>query len=801
MRRMEEASTSLSRDDFDLSSQLRLARQQKNPECYDASGFYNSFMLRMGFVNTFHEQKKQLAKGFQFFLQQSTRPAIEHGIAPSSSIFLDLREVTIRDVLRKVNHIHANCVLLLEVIHEPYRQIGTNFLAQDENRDCIMVALYNYVATDEDPKDLFPVGMRFALLTPYMKNSQDDRSKNLMLRCDNPQCIVPYDDEEYVWKRITYIVDDNPSELREKGNQAFTNGNLKSAINYYNRALEHPSIDEDKNREDKIACLSNRAEVNLREERWEEAINDAKDVLLMQKDHAKGKFRLARGLSRSDQSKEALKLSQELLSQGSQDSCSVQRFVTECTRLASEEGGTYNYDGMRKAARTTREKIPFHADFTSPLIAVGVNIQCPSGVSYRGCKALVDIQEGTLVMASKALAFRERDTSEMRVEYNTYETTMEKNSGIHLVEQIVRKVWKCPSFGKKLYSLDAGDYLEDIQPHDLNKINLPRIRAILNSNSFAQVNESHLLSLQWKKFQQTMKAGVSIPESESETDFTDLTNGSGLWLNPSMINHSCSPNCTWSQIGDHMFITTTKAIKKDEELCILYASLYDTTFEERKECFAKWVKPNVGFECACDHCQLLRTNNILRKLTAEVEKAYSQAAQIVTLQGVKMAAAAESILPSQRRRFIFDQFSHLPLRLQHTAIAKLHVLEGSVLKSQKDNLGALASYKRAAEIGYEVRGTGTFEYLTDMWRIVGAAMACDQRDLALTSLETIWNHREFQSLPSEDKRDAFKELTLKYSLPWWLDEPDFGRQKRMEKLISNVLSMQHGKKSKIPRNK
>lgn len=37
-----------------------------------------------------------------------------------------------------------------------------------------MLSLYNYVGPEEDPKEVFPVGTIFALLAPYMKNSQDD---------------------------------------------------------------------------------------------------------------------------------------------------------------------------------------------------------------------------------------------------------------------------------------------------------------------------------------------------------------------------------------------------------------------------------------------------------------------------------------------------------------------------------------------------------------------------------------------------------------------------------------------------
>ena len=84
----------------------------------------------------------------------------------------------------------------MRTIEYPYRIIGTSTLVQDVDGDCLLLSLYNYIRTDEDPVSVLPNGTFLALVAPYMKNSEDNRARNLMLRCDNPQCVLEFDSKE-----------------------------------------------------------------------------------------------------------------------------------------------------------------------------------------------------------------------------------------------------------------------------------------------------------------------------------------------------------------------------------------------------------------------------------------------------------------------------------------------------------------------------------------------------------------------------------------------------------------------------
>ncbi|CAJ1941343.1 unnamed protein product [Cylindrotheca closterium] len=681
--------------------------------------------------------------------------------------------------------------MLLEVIHEPYRQVGTSLLVEDSRGGVIMLSLYNYVGPDEDPNELFQVGTEFALVAPYLKNAQDDRSNSLMLRCDNPQCVVMYDDDRFIWRGSSIrLQKSNPWEIRQKGNEAFKIGNLELASKCYSLGLKHPDIEVFES--DKIACFGNLAEVNLRLGRWQEAMEDANKVLALEADHAKARFRLAKAMSRLGEASKALAIARELLKEGSQDRSGIQKFIHECEIIAKEEVGEYNYNALLKEARLKppNGKLGFHGSFVSPKIAVGVSIPLASGASYRGCKAIMDLKEGELIMSSKAFAFSPKVEC-LSFEANVYEKSLEDERGMQLFSEIVRKLWKSPSLGTQFYLLSSGVASNNQGVEDITKIDLPKIRNIIRSNAFSEHPLDEQIRASWKK----TFGGHATTLDHS---FQNETPASGLWTKESMLNHSCIPNCSWSHTCDQIFIRTTKPIQMGDELCIAYSSCHNS-HEERMETFRNWTKQGVGFACLCDYCNFLQKRDDLRKLAHEVDNAYEEAARAVSMQGVKMGTAADLAMSPAHRKVIFDVFADLPLRLQHTPLARLHVLEGSSLSMSDDSAGALKSYQQAAKIGYAVRGSGIWEYFLDMWRIVGSAMACNHRKLALESLVVIWNSDHFQSIQKDEAKRFFKDLTRKYSLPWWNDEYNSRREMQLDRLVREVWSLDskksHNKKS------
>lgn len=209
-------------DPLSMVARVARASEQGPPQVYSAP-LWNPLLTRMGYISGYNNQMQfdRRAKGMKHNVQQTMRPHILHGIAPSLET---LAQTTLREVATKVNHIHDDRVLFVKTTYSAYRIVGTNVLVEDSRRDCIMLSLYNFIH-DEQLDEVLPVGTYMALLAPYMKNSQDNRSAPLMLRCDNPQCVVVFDTYDE-WKAAKAKKPrppekEDPSTLKQQGNEAF----------------------------------------------------------------------------------------------------------------------------------------------------------------------------------------------------------------------------------------------------------------------------------------------------------------------------------------------------------------------------------------------------------------------------------------------------------------------------------------------------------------------------------------------------------------------------------------------------
>jgi tetratricopeptide (TPR) repeat protein len=791
--------SSLSEDKLedDMFRSFMAAKEKGPPSVYSAV-LKHSFLIRYEYIEGYNQVKQEQQKArnknaTQFALRQTMKPLIEHGVAPA---LRSLAHISLRQVARLgVNKIHGERVLFCITSYAPHRTVGTQVLVEDDDMDCLTLSLYNFVQEDEDPDQVLPVGTHLAVLAPYMKNARDDRQMILMLRCDNPQCIIKYDSRD-AWLAARRGKPPPPEAcdallLKEWGNQAFQNSDFKAAEKLYSRALQSSSIQDN----EKMACWGNRAEVALRRGQWEDAERDACAVLAIDGDHVKAKLRLAKAQFRVGRPSEALESVQELLSKNPKDR-SLQDLYYDCERTIREQQGHYDLPAMRKAARSgssSSKPLPFHADYLSPSIEISVDSDVVGGGKYRGCKAVRDIQENELLSASKAFVFVPASEKEsMTLQVDAYGSKIDSASQIQLVTEAISLLQRRPGVGKALYNLSAGldPDVNAIPLTDTEMIDIPRIRRILNSNTFSVSDDSDV-AMHWEKKKESDKKGGRLTEDEAEQlqAMNKLKTGSGLWLKESMFNHSCTPNCVWTQIGDHMFIHSTRPIVVGEELCVSYVSPY-YLYEKRVEVFRDWIVPGVGFECQCKWCHTMRSDPKLRRMEARVEAAYTQAGNEVSFKGTPMAKAAERALPSTQRYLLLADYEQYPAHIQHHAAAKLHIFEGSCLNDQGDSVGALRAFQRAADIGYAVRGGGSYmDRAKDLWRITGSAMGGKDRAHAEKVLLQIWHGGTFDGFSSvSEAREAFVDLTMKYAMPWWVDALDLQRRRILENLAREVCS-------------
>lgn len=289
---------------------------------------------------------------------------------------------------------------------------------------------------------------------------------------------------------------------------------------------------------------------------------------------------------------------------------------------------------------------------------------------------------------------------------------------------------------------------------------MDRIRKIISSNAFCTNPVDHGVYHAWTKVNLSGRIVNDVA-----TDLPD-DSASGFWINQSYFNHSCTPNVMWFHIGDQIFVRATRDIQAGEELSLSYVN-NSVSFAKRESIFSEWIEPGVGFACQCDWCRTIRVSPDLRQAEEAIKPPLALLRSLY-LEGVPMAIAAERSLPDRDRAEYFKLYSRFPLKIQHIAAADW-IIEGSCLMAYKNKpKKALEAYENAAAIIEAVCGYLVFVRAKDLWRIVGACMACRNEARAKSLLAMIWNDFFVEANIDVPSR-KFLEITVRYALPWWID--------------------------------
>ena len=74
--------------------------------------------------------------------------------------------------------------------------------------------------------------------------------------------------------------------------------------------------------------------------------------------------------------------------------------------------------------------------------------------------------------------------------------------------------------------------------------------------------------------------------------------GVGIYEIPSLLNHSCAPNCVAIFNGTKLFVHATENIKQDDELTISYTELLCPSYKRKEELNSRY-----SFDCKCLKCR------------------------------------------------------------------------------------------------------------------------------------------------------------------------------------------------------
>eukprot|EP00978_Attheya_sp_CCMP212_P038283 scaffold188233_cov63-Attheya_sp.AAC.1 len=116
--------------------------------------------------------------------------------------------------------------------------------------------------------------------------------------------------------------------------------------------------------------------------------------------------------------------------------------------------------------------------------------------------------------------------------------------------------------------------------------------------------------------------------------------------------------------------------------------------------------------------------------------AYENAARMVSLEGLPLAVVVNRVIPEFR-----------------------------------DHMRALEAYQLAADIGYDVRGSGNVEHAKDLWQVTGSSMANNDTTRCRNALKNIWAMEFSFFMPRRCQKGILGSEI--YAMPWWHDCEDY----------------------------
>ncbi|RUS34537.1 hypothetical protein BC938DRAFT_479791 [Jimgerdemannia flammicorona] len=528
--------------------------------------------------------------------QPSHQTSTESTPSSSETPFNSLKRITLSELSQGT--VQHGCVLVCRTIGTATTSVAVNVeiedpivdegppAAQETKVARAQLSLYNFASVLSDGADVMPPGIRLFIREP---NYEIDASNGLpMLRSDSPDDVILVPNEQVDgpllaglrWSDAVSITYGKPqiknaAVLQRRGNEQFVAKDYASAIESYTQALEVEPND--------VVLLSNRAQAYLNLQQFWHALQDAEAAVKIDGANTKALFRHAKALYGMRLYKEASNSLQKL-STPTPETRELTRRTQQ--RLEEQEHGRYDVFGILKDAQSMRMPYLDNANYVGP-----VRITEIPGKG-RGMVATKEIAEGTLLMCSKAYSIiYEGELAEMN-----WSDSLPPPIIIKVVEKLQAEPWTAA----ELYNLYAGPTMAPIAVDVTNtaeeiQIDFLRINNIVCENCFRVDGDPWpQLSSQPTTLQAKNRTSAAAAFDE------EVGKGSGLWVLPSYLNHSCLANASYLNIGDLMFIRAIRGIKEGEEISVAYVPALDTFAERTKKLQRR------NFDCMCQLCEFGR---------------------------------------------------------------------------------------------------------------------------------------------------------------------------------------------------
>ncbi|KAJ4820271.1 SET domain protein [Rhynchospora pubera] len=269
-------------------------------------------------------------------------------------------------------------------------------------------------------------------------------------------------------------------------------------------------------------------------------------------------------------------------------------------------------------------KVPELADYVGP-----VEVRT-SGHMGRGLFLTKNVDAGSILMITKAVATGRGILSKQSDEQG--QMVMWKN----FVDKILSTVEKCQKTLDLILKLSNGESYTDLEIPDMSSFK-PDLGLCTSGKARTVVDVGHVLKV--------LDVNTLTEESVS-AKVLGLNLGCrtvGLWILPSFVNHSCSPNARRVHVGDWLILHASRDIKAGEEVTFAYVDVL-RPLKDRQESLKTW-----GFECKCARCKFEEKVLGLSRELREIEDGFVKGSDLGCLV-VKLEEIMRRCLVKEREK-------------------------------------------------------------------------------------------------------------------------------------------------------
>jgi tetratricopeptide (TPR) repeat protein len=462
-----------------------------------------------------------------------------------------LKECVIEDLMQlPKGQAATGNILWVDIVTNSFAMAAITTIAKDADDTMITLSLYNMLnfrtAGIELINSIFGKGARIGIKNPYLKLSN---SGDFTLRNDNPSNIVFANAS--LQTKIHNVIDNGTIEEQKiRGNASFKSKDYHQAVEEWSNALDDAcNVVE--------ALHSNLAQALLNTFDYAGALVECDAVLQTNPTHTKA-------LYRKDQALHHLEAIER-------QKLGVYDFLT-IPLVAEQQNSMKNYYGP-------------------------VEVKFVPGKG-RGLFLTRDVRPGELLFAEKAIAVHEKDIGVWTTNVETSSAT--KGSQVMLALSLTMAIQRDEQINAQLSTLtfdkqssnlcipDMDHFREDsFEPVPV--LSAKSVSGIIEFNAFQyshqDLSESERKVLNygvsnlevdggesWIRFyrQQQTKLGAKIDAKELESGLSE-SNGTGIWVVTSFMNHRNKPNVLKEFYGKFVFARTNDFLEKGTELFISYS--------------------------------------------------------------------------------------------------------------------------------------------------------------------------------------------------------------------------------------